>query len=349
MSSGMVADPVEMARNRKGQEELDRVYRLYQRNISFHGGASELPACPVCRREISGSQASRGHVYPAGCELSGGFVLECRRCNNTLGGICDERLAVQLRMARHRSHRLPTHELAKVLNRPQSHVTIDAKPAVVRAEAVGERVRIDVFDVKGITAAELVKGGRSQLIVPRPDAEKVKVGLLHCALLHMFHHLGYEYALQQNVRALQDDLTAVADRSLAEGDYAQRFLKYRNCIYLMDEAAGSRTALHLVEFPDEMRSFLCLVPVTGGECFGVLMPGFGPEGARCYERAMASPLPPGAAWRTVEASQPAEQRLLDANRSHFGRFAWTKAGTLLRLRAAVGALWRSHCALGNTR
>lgn len=310
--------------------KLEKVFSLYAANYRLHRPEASCPVCPICLRTIPRPDphvASCGHCFPEGSPVRGGMVLECKRCNNNLGSECDSHFTQLLKLARSADGTATPNDMAH-LWRNKATVTIGGHTAPVSVKVKGGRV-------------DLRPHFRTPTKMPIPDADgqvrftvsaemfsvdRAGAAVMHSAYLRLVYWLGYEYALSENVVRLREDLVAVASGQLTPAEVEDRFARYvRTC---HPRTGFDAEGLFVINSPSHARCFMIIVPLHKDRSVGILMPGFGPAGAKGFEHITRIGPPASVQLTAYRPTDDRTDRLRDAAEIACGRWMWdARAGT----------------------
>jgi hypothetical protein len=316
-------------------ERLERLYNLFLRNIQLHRPTATKPLCPICLREMSlggddNSRVTEGHVYPQATGIDGGTVVECGRCNHTLGTMCDEDFVQQLRVDRYRAGERSVEVFRGLIGHAGANLKIDDQPATARVGGVGSNPHLH-FHVSAPLRIDDNGNIEFRFEFRAPDFRVSLAGVLHAAYLRMFYLLGYEYVFNPNVESIRSDLNRLASGKIPRDRIAQEFAPYRTLMFQRELMENWRFA-HVVASPPGCRSFLAIVRTLPERCVAVFLPGFGKEGRKAYQRLLRTRSRRIARGTfeicSLELSELSrEERLSDPQLKNFGDGLWTQAGS----------------------
>jgi hypothetical protein len=162
--------------------------------------------CPICLRSEKMTHFTEGHIFPAECRNSNAAVPECVTCNNDLGSGVDAALGMVATFLL----------LTEGINNPVQakrlygrRLTVGGTSAVVLSSQMSAGRHQLHLGYRGNPPKHLeLPGGLISLPMQAEfgHSNMISGGLLHSAVLRVFHYFGYSYILSPCIKPIQTSL-----------------------------------------------------------------------------------------------------------------------------------------------
>ena len=264
----------------QGDKQRVDLFDRYSSNLTgYLSDWKDVFACPLClqifdRKSLFTNSISLEHVIP---KVLGGklLTLTCRECNNRDGSRLEADLVRQINVES--IFGSPSTEMLRGLVKVgDGEITADVSLSPGSLLVVGHPELSNPRQTEAVE--EALKSGNDEFrfsVNFGYNIDDSRIAVLRMGYLLMFTYFGYGYILHQNL-----------DRVRKQILHPRQEIIPTKSVFLLKQTPTTNYSVNLIRSPSDFRCFIAVVnlPLMGGRCFGVVLPGLDESGEKIYER-----------------------------------------------------------------